>query len=140
MSNTGLAKQLTFRVGIPIVMGISTLTVINLYFHHNVKYQTDEKTVLQKMDGIVDWTQVTIDKDGPVHVNRRHLLNWRDYTDKDNDGEVDRIYLGDNPFVRGSHSKSYYREEDLAKYPQVFQRADEDFRKQIKRFKPHINR
>ncbi len=134
-------QKIVLSIGIPVVGWIGGLTGYNFYAHHNVSYETPDKKVVQKADGIIDYTSVEINKeDGSIEITRDHFPNWRSYKDKDRDGNVDEINRRGNLFVRGSHYSNFDREKHLKQYPIVFQEADRDFRQQIKRFKPYINR
>lgn len=125
-----------------VVLGLGVCTGINFYKHHNVSYEIvqEGKKVFQKADGIFTYTELEINKDGSVNINRYPFGDIRFYTDKDGDGNVDSIFQGSNLFVRGSHSRSFERDKHLKQYPAVFQDADRDFRQQMQRFKPYINR
>lgn len=136
MSIDKIAKRLTLSTGVSIVAVVGMWTGSNFYFHHNVNYEEDGKRVFQKADGIFAHTELEINEDGSVEMNRYSFGNNRFYTDKDGDGKVDRVFQGSNLFARGSHSRAFYRDEHLEQYPQVFERADQDFRQQMKRFKP----
>ena len=135
-------KTLVGPIVIPIAIVLGMGTGGNFYFHHNVNYEEDGKKVFQKVDGIFDYTELNINEGGSVDVIRHSLVNYRSYTDKDGDEIVDRVFHGSNLFVRGSgsHSRMFLRDEHLEQYPQVFEKADQDFREQMKRFKPYINR
>jgi len=142
MSIDKTVRKLALSVGIPAVAWIGVLTGYNFYAHHNTSYETDNKKVVQKADGIMAHTELEIDtENGSVEITRHHALNFRSYTDSNGDGNVDRVYrrLG-NPFARGSHSRSFERDKHMEQYPTVFQEADRDFRQQMQRFKPYINR
>ena len=140
MSIDKTVKSLVLSIGVPVVVVVGAGIGINFYAHHNVHYQVDGKRVFQKVDGIFDYTQLEINEDGSVKVDRYSFWNSRFYTDKDGDGNVDGIFQDSNPFARGYHLRSFERDKHLKQYPAVFQDADRDFRKQVQRFKPYINR
>ncbi len=128
-------------VGIGVVITMGGLTGLNFYLHNNVSYETDDKKVVKKADGIMTHTTLEIDKDnGAIKITRNNFLTHRTYTDNDNDGNVDNIFRTDNPFVRGSYPRTFERDKHLKQYPSLFEKADRDFRQQIKRFKPFLNR
>lgn len=134
-------KGLALSVAIPVVGWIGIFTGYNFYVHHNVNYETDDKKVFQKADGILSHTSIEIDKDrGSVEVTRHHALNYRSYHDNNGDRKVDDVYLGGNPFRRGAHFRIFRRDKHLEQHPAVFQDADRDFRQQMKRFKLHISK
>ena len=140
MSIDKTVKRLALSIGVPVVVSVGALTGINFYAHHNINYEVDGKRVFQKADGIFAHTELEINEDGSVEMDRYSFGNTRFYTDKEGDGKVDRVFQGSNPFARGSHSRAFHRDKHLEQYPQVFERADQDFRQQMKRFKPYINR
>ena len=126
---------------ISLVACLGFITGINFCTHHNVSYETDNKKVFQKANGILAHTQIEVNKDGSVAMNRyNHIRGIRFYTDNDGDGKVDRVIYAAKLFSRGPHSETFYRDEHLEHYPQVFETADQDFRQQMKRFKPLMNR
>lgn len=123
------------RLVLPICVGFGLAGVYNAYLHHNISYETHNKRVMEKVDGIFSHTEIEIDKrDGDVKVVRYDLLNYRSYFDEDEDLKVDEVYLGDNMFIRGSHSKFFQRDKHFNENSEVFNEADKEFRKQIKRF------
>ncbi len=140
MSICKTIKSLTLSIGVPIAVGLGIVTGINFYLHHNVNYEEDGKRIFQKADGIFDYTELEINEDDSIDISRYSFGNTRFYTDEDGDEKVDRIFKASHPFVRGSHSRAFYRDKHLEQYPQIFERADQDFREQMKRFKPYINR
>ncbi|MBS3092071.1 hypothetical protein J4466_01485 [Candidatus Pacearchaeota archaeon] len=129
-------------LGVGLLGYFGAVTGYNFYTHHNISYENGNKKVVEKADGILAYTTLEIDRsDESIDVTRRDFLNWRSYEDKNGDGNVDWVYrtLG-NPLIRGSHSRSFYRDKDLTQFPVVFEEADKDFRKQMERFKQYINR
>lgn len=127
-----------FIAGAGTALGM--LAGINFYEHHNVSYETDNQRVFQKADGILGYTEVRIDEDGSVKMNRFSWGNNRGYTDKDANGVVDETFGSiPNQFSRGSHFGYLKRNEHLRQYAAVFQEADGDFRQQVQRFKPHLH-
>ena len=129
-------------VGFVLLGYFGFVTGCNFYTHHNVSYETDNEKIVKKADGIFAYTTLGINEsDGAINISRDSFLNWRSYKDKDGDGDVDRVYrkLG-NPLVRGSHSRTFDRDKDLTQFPKVFEEADRDFKNQMQRFKPYINR
>ena len=137
-------KGLVKIIGIPaafVTTGVSVLALLNVYQNHNVSYEIESKKVFQKADGIIGNTDVILNEDGSRKVVRYSALKgYRSYTDKNDDGIVDEVFTDPPLLARGGHSRSFYRDEHLNQYPKIFHEADLDFRKQIKRFKPYINR
>lgn len=124
-------------IGLGVIFYMGVQTGCNFYSHHNVNYEEYGQRVYQKADGITayDYTSLVINEDGSVEIDRYSLRNYRFYTDKDGDGKVDRVFQGDNLFGRGSYSRVFRRDKHLEQYPEVFERADQDFRQQMKRFR-----
>ena len=146
-------KQTLERIALPIALGfglpiasvatgIGMYAGVNFYQHQNVNYEIvmEGKKVFQKVDGIFGYTELEINKDGSVIISKYSFENGISYTDEDGDGNVDRIIQLSNLFVRGSYSNIFSRDKNLKQYPNVFQDADRDFRQQMQRFKPYMNR
>jgi len=128
--------------GMFVLGGIALVTGHNFYAHHNVSYEGEYGPVFLKADGIIAHTKLKIDKkSGAITVIRNHPLNWRWYEDNNKDEKVDTVEVNvGNILSRGYHSRNFHRDKHLEQYPVVFQEADRDFRQQMKRFKPYINR
>jgi hypothetical protein len=73
-------------------------------------------------------------------VQRHHFFDYRIYEDVNNDGEVDTVYRGAQPFTRGSYDSLLDRSKHFGEYPEVFKEADKDFKIQLDRFKDLLNR
>jgi len=109
-----------------LIIYLSSLGIgLNLYYHNNVHYKTDNKKIFQKIDGLFGYTKLVINEDNSVEILRSSLTNSRSYKAENIDANVNEIYKKGETFYIGEHSK---------KYPQVFEEANRDFRKQTKRF------
>ena len=118
-------------LGIGFSIGLSAPISMNIYQNHNVVYETSEKKVLKKVDGIFSNTEIEIDKKtNSINVVRSAQFNYKSFTDIKGDGSLDRIYLGGNLFSRGieSKSRSFYRTEDFEKYPQIFANSEREYK------------
>lgn len=140
MSINKTVKTLAQLIGVPLVVTAGALTGLNFYRHHNVHYELGGNKLFKKADGLFGYTVLEIDKEGSVGIDRYSFANTIFYTDKDGDGNVDNIFQWPNLFLRGSHLGIFERGKHLNQYPIVFQDADRDFREQMQRFKPYINR
>lgn len=135
MDISKIVRTLALPIAIPAIC-VSLWTGGNFYFHHNTNYEVDDKKVFQKADGIFAHTKVEINEGGSVKIARYSPIGTtRFYDDEDGDGIVDRIFRCSNLFDRGSYNRTFYRDRHLKQHPSVFQKADQDFRQQIKRFK-----
>ncbi|MEK6941048.1 MAG: hypothetical protein AABW49_04065 [Nanoarchaeota archaeon] len=144
------AKKIISR-GIPFALWLSLLSgslvsltaASNFFKHHNVGYQMwDGAKVFKKIDGPFDHTELIIHPDGAVEVTRIDCP-YRHYEDSNGDENVDMVChdnSGCTPFGILEFHLRLYRDEHLEQYPQVFQEADLEFRKQIERFKPLISK
>jgi hypothetical protein len=127
-------------LGIGIVISIAPMTGLNFYLHHNVNYEDENKKIIMKADGILNYTELYINKKtGLVHITRNGL-NYHTFTDDDGDSNVDEVA---NPKIltRSANPKTFYnKNEDLKKYPSVFKEADKEFKQQMQRFKIYTNK
>ncbi len=146
-----LFTKSSFSLSNALISGaVATVTLVggtlalNLYENHGVQYEKiDGERVTKRVDGIASRTEVTENPDGSIEVVRVSPFSHIDYvsyTAKGRDEKVDRVFQSSGPFVRTSRSGSYLRENHFAKYPDVFEKADRDFREQIARFKPYLKR
>ncbi len=135
-----IVKVLALSIGVSVVGVVGIWTGVNFYAHHNVSYGEYGNKVFQKVDGIFAYTQLEINLDGSVNIDRHSFGKDILYTDGEGDGNVDRIVQFSSPIVRGPDYRILYRGEDLKHNPVVFEDADRDFREQMLRFKPLINR
>jgi hypothetical protein len=134
-------KRLALAIGIPVAGYTALLAGYNFYAHNNHIYEIGDKKVFQKMDGIASYTALEISKeDSSFDVKRYSPFGYRRYKDDDGNGIVDELYLEPNPFTRNSRPKVLERNRHMKKYQSVFQKADRDYRQQIKRFKIFMNR
>lgn len=138
--------SLTKTVGKLALLALAPLggwTGLNFYTYHNVAYEeVDGTRVFQKADGVYSSTRLEINPDGSVGIERFSFFP-RGYTDDRGDGKVDRISRHPHLFARGSSTKDVkelYRTKDLGQYPEVFESADQDFREQMERFQPLIEK
>jgi len=129
-----IAKPVIVLVGAAaIVTGV--FTGLNFYEHNNIRYKTDTKEVMQKADGVFGYTEIKLNKDGSREVARNSPFNYTSYKDKDGNGKVDEIWKQiPNQYSRGSHLGFLRRSENLNDYGVVFEKADNDFTHQMKRF------
>src|SRR3989338_2220941 len=110
----------------------------NLYQHHNVEYESPIERGVEKVDGIFYHTAIKVNKfSGEVKVIR-YGWNHRSYTDMNNDGRVDTLFIGKMTFLRGSIDQTFIREMDGLRYSDDFQKADTDFNTQLYRFKDYM--
>jgi len=144
-----MIKNLALIIGFPI-MGtgavVGTFLGMNFKDHHNVQYRDpiDKSVVLQKIDGILSYSQFNFYADSKVGIYRTSA-NCGSYTVfRDNDGDklVDRI-LTFCPLVRGqigsSNLSNLNRDEHFQYYGNFFQDADKEFQGQYGRFKPTLD-
>lgn len=133
----GLVKELgKDLIGIGIALGITTgaLTGINFYTHHNISYKTENKEVLQKAEGIFAYTELTINRDNSKSIRKNSLINSRYYEDSDNDGKIERFIQWYHPLNRGPTHKEF-GEEELKDNPKITEKANQEFNKELKRFR-----
>ncbi|MFA5993282.1 MAG: hypothetical protein WC796_06255 [Candidatus Pacearchaeota archaeon] len=136
-----LRRSLALTLGIGVAAWTTFFGGCNLYQHQNVRYETPDRKVFEKADGILGYTKLDVDKNtGAVEITRHHGWHYRDFTDSNGDGFVDRVCLGENPFIRGSHITFFDREKQLQEYPVVFRDADNEFRNQMQRFEPLMDK
>ena len=109
---------------------------LNAYYHHNVNYELDGKRYLNKVDGILSYTQIEINGGGSVSLTKLDMGPFLSYDDRNGDKKVDWIFLGGNPLSRGAGSEDRFlkRDVDLERNIQLFQDADKVFEKELKRF------
>ena len=119
--------------------GMTINTSINFYLHYNVNYSVDGKTVFKKAEGIFAHTELELNEDGSIGVDRYSFGNGRFYIDKEGDGQVDKVSQY-SLFTRGPHSRHFDRKKHLEQYQDVFRKADEDFRRQLDRFGLFLDR
>ena len=140
MGLENFAKSVGQYVIAPVTLVVAMWTGFNLYSHQNVRYVDENgKKMFQKIDGPFNYTEVKIDTDGSIEINKNHS-HYKSYTDKNGDGLVDRLGDGGNLLVRGSHFRYLCREEHFGKYTKEFQLADAEFKKEMERFKQLINK
>jgi len=128
-NNFGLDKIILLSYAALIIYSSSFAIGLNLYYHNNVHYKTDNKKIFQKIDGPLSYTKLVINEDNSVEILRSSLTNSRSYKAENIDANVNEIYKKGGTFYVDEHSK---------KYPQVFEEANRDFRKQTKRFEHTI--
>ncbi|MGM5482174.1 MAG: hypothetical protein ACQESF_01820 [Nanobdellota archaeon] len=129
-------KDVVKAVGLPIIFSVGVFTGYNFYSHHNVSYETQEKKVFQKVDGVMSHTTLEFNKEnGAITLIRDNFLDLKIYKDTNGDRRVDSLYELGNPFLRGSHPRSFERDEDFEQYTMVFEDADWALAKQLKRFR-----
>jgi len=127
-----------------LALAASPFAVANLltfYEVHNVSYREGSERVYEKADLFLAHTDITFDDSkGSVEVFRYSVFSpSKAYTDKNNDGKVDTLFIFPH-LGRGAHETYLQRDKDYDGHPSEFQNADIDFRIQIKRFKPFIDR
>ena len=111
----------------------------SFYQHHNVYYKNKDEEYASKMDGLMNHTELHIENDGPIEIRRSSLLSTsRHYYDNDGDHEVDRLF--EFSAGRGGYGEAFYRDEDLKDYSEKFVMADRDFKKQMERFQPFLDK
>lgn len=138
-----MSIEQTFKKLLPsvvsLILCLGVATGMNFYTHHNIIHETYDKEVFQKADGILNHTELEINENGPIEIGKYKFFKiTRFYTDNNGDEKVDKITQVS--LFRDTRIKTFYRDEHLEHYPQVFEMADQDFRKQMKRFKPLMNR
>ena len=110
-----------------------------LYHLHNAdEVLPDGVHVVSKLDSPWSWTAVAENPDGAIDVG--HFSVWGRviiYYDTDNDGDVDSALLRRSIF---HSSKEYVRGKDFVYAPGAFRAVDEEFREQLKRFRPLLRR
>ena len=62
------------------------------------------------------------------------------YVDRNNDGLVDKIWIIPGRFAIKSSQQEFYRSRDFYSNMSRFEKADADFREQIARFKPYLQK
>lgn len=130
----GSIKSCVAGAVIGLFGGLGIVTGFNYYINHNVSYETDDKRVFKKADGIFRNTTLKIDKNNDsIYIVRSHP-DYRTYDDKNGNEILDEVCFGTKLFTRGSHYRCFDRDKHLEQYPLIFQEADEDFKQQIQRF------
>ncbi len=133
MNISRIVKVLILSIIIPISCAGGFIGY-NFCAHNNVNYETDDKKVMHKVDGIFGHTSLEINKsDDSVKIRRYNPLDLRLYYDYNRDNTVDRVYREGILFLRNSQ-KSFYIDRDLKEYPIIFQEANKDFMEQMQRF------
>jgi len=128
-NNFGLDKIILLTYAALIIYSSSFAIGLNLYYNNNVNYKTDNKKIFRKIDGPFGYTQLVVNEDNSVEILRFSLTNSRSYEAENIDANVNEIYKKGGTFYVDEHSK---------KYPQVFEEANRDFRRQTKRFEHTI--
>lgn len=132
----GLVKELGKNlVGIGFALGITAgaLTGINYYENQNVNYNVNGKKVFQKIDGVLAHTQIEINNDNSIAINRYTPLGSKIYTDTNRDGKIDELFESYGLINRGPDYRIFDK-KDLLKKPEILKKANQDFIKQLKRF------
>ena len=107
------------------------------FYYNNIYYEINGKKVYKKIDGVLDYTKLIVNENGSIELTKDHFMNYVHYKsnkDKNDDRKVYWIYKGANPFSRKDENLSFSRKDDFEKYPEVFQEADQELKKQLKRF------
>lgn len=121
-------------LSIVTIAAASAITAdVNLSRHDNITYRTLAGQVYEKADGIFAYTQLTLHKNGSVHVARHSLFSSVVYIDADNNGDVDQIYMLYGP-RREKTERFFERTKHRKLLPNLFEDADKDFQEQEKRF------
>jgi len=131
-----LLKVTLFIFGVLIVN-----LVLNLYTHHNVTERgVDGKIKVSKIDGIFGYTE--IEKKGKtIEVNEfGEFLSYRYYEDKNGDGKVDMIHISESIGCQNNKDMFLYRNKHYNEFKSEFDKADEDLKKQLVRFKDKLRR
>ena len=123
-------KILPFIVGSALTYGVCV--GFNAYNHHNVEINDHGNRTFEKIDGAFSYTSLEFRGDKLTLDNRS--LNYQSFDDNNADGKVDKIFLGSNPFVRGSFSRFFYRESDFKDNSKIFEEADRELKEQLDRF------
>ena len=138
------SRLLSLVIGIGITGG--GVTGVNVYLHHNIKYEAGNEIVASKIDGIASWTEVKIDKEdgsvaverglGPLGVFAGKRLDL--YADSVN-GPVNRIKINTGMFRRGPMFLTLKRTEDYEQWSDYFDGAVTGLVAEIERFESHLN-
>ncbi|MBU0470918.1 MAG: hypothetical protein KKA62_03260 [Nanoarchaeota archaeon] len=128
---------LSLMMGIPTI-STSTIAGINYFLHHDstkvIETEVGKVTIKSKMDGIAAYTTTKFLNGKPFFVERYNPEkgSYR-FIDKDLDGLVDEIY--EEPgFCSWKKGVSYVREFDFEQNPEIFWKADREFKVQVKLF------
>ena len=125
----------------PIAAIVAITGALNMRMHHNVAYEDLETIVASKIDGLISYTEVECNTNGSVHVNRYYIFGGsKFYWDANGDGLVDTIYIFPHVRMGGDYYKKFEREKHLSSKPELFEEVDREFKGQLERFKPLLNR
>ena len=114
-------------VGIPIIGAL-----LNYSFIHNRSYETENSRSFTKADGIIGHTRLEENKNtGEINIQRSRVVVYQTF-----EAEKGNNYV--STFNNGQ--RTYWRDKDGLAFPTTFKEADQDYRVQIKRFKPLMNR
>lgn len=132
-----LGKKLALYFGSIAVGSMGGLGAINLYAHHNVVSEYKDFTVFEKADGILGFTMAIVRKN-EIKIKRLHALDYKSWEDTNLDGKVDSVYIPKSISPRGQpEDRIYIRDKDIKRHPEVFEKADIEFREQMQRFGLH---
>ncbi len=136
-----IMKGIAGYIGIPVLVVAGAATGLHYYYTHNVRsYDFFSGKTFSKVDFPLSDTRISI-KDNSTMIFRSKFFGGSvHYSDNDGDGTVDQIYEYDSHLARGGGSRAFDRSTDFDRHPEKFKKADIDFRRQIRRFKPLMSK
>lgn len=132
--------EISYVLSICAATATSASFLFNSCQHNNTKYYTRDWLIMNKMDGVFTYTALEINTENHKLRLRKDntfcFLLADTYKDSNSDGLVDIIETTNtkNPFRYDFHFRTYYRDEDFKKYPELFMGADELLNKETRRF------
>lgn len=122
----------TITATVGIVAGFFGAAGVHLYPHNNSHYQEEGNEIFEKVDGLFSYTRLTRYASGSDELARFSKEGIYLYIDQERDGVVDVLKVPESP-------RGLYRESDLEDYQPTFNKADQDFQEQLKRFASVLN-
>ena len=127
--------RLANRASLALVSIFGIGTGLNLYFNHNVKEETESRIILKKAN-LFGYTTIIIGKEDPVVLlSQYQIFNHKIYIDEDGDKKVDEFSEHYTPIRRKRDLKLRRdNKKQYEFYKGEFERADNEFSEQLKRF------
>lgn len=122
----------TITATVGIAAGFFGAAGVHLYQHNNSHYQEEGNEIFEKVDGLFSYTRFTRYASGSDELVRFSRGGIYLYIDQERDGMLDVLKVPESP-------RGLYRESDLEDYQSTFNKADQDFQEQLKRFAPVLN-
>ena len=114
------------------------VTGVNYVRHHDIErteiVEGYELKTRSRMDGIASYTTIKLVDGKPIYLERHDpYQGCSKYIDLDLDGEIDVVYR-DEGFFSWNKGRVYKRDKKLEGNEDIFRKAEEELRKETKRF------